>query len=94
MSLGSCKHHAVRHRYAIWIESRCLQRCRPIQIYNLPLFHDRNGSPCVVLASLLGHALEYLKQREGRDKQRPCRFNWLREYRRVGSVGEVLLPAR
>src|SRR5271166_5763145 len=92
--MGGRKHHAVRHCYSMLDrEPRSLQRRRPIEIYDLALFHDRNGSQCIVLASLLGHALEYFKQRQGRDKQRPRSFNWFREYRRIGPIGEVLEPA-
>jgi len=60
--MGGRKHHAVRHRDAVLNrEASSLQRSRPIQIYDPPLLHDRNGSQRIDLASLLGHALEYLK---------------------------------
>src|SRR5665213_831561 len=88
------KHHATGHCYSMLDrESRSLECRCSIEIHNFPLLHDRNGSQRVVLASLLGHALEHLKQRQRRDYQRPRRFTWFRECGRVGSVAEVLKPA-
>jgi len=67
MSLRGREHYAARHRYAVQDRKpRSFYGGRPIEIYNAPLLHDRDGSQCVVLAALLANPLEHLKQRKGR----------------------------
>jgi hypothetical protein len=47
---------------------RGLEYPRPVEIDDSALLHDRNGSQRFILASLLAHSLEHLKQRPGRDQ--------------------------
>jgi hypothetical protein len=63
MSLRSREHYAVRHRYPVQDRKpRGFYGGRPVEIYDTPLLHNRDGSQRLVLTALLANPLEDLKQ--------------------------------
>jgi hypothetical protein len=62
MSMCCRQHYAVCHRNGMLDrQSSRLERSRAIEIYNLPLLHDRNSTQRVIFIPLLTDSFEHFE---------------------------------